>query len=457
MMQFLRLFVAVYCCVCPAFAQSTGNLPSKIYSDTYGDLISRYWSGTPAAGAWITGYGGSQAALWEKSHLTNAVYAYWAITGSPDAAARITAFWTWVKNVEGSTALTTCGTTGTENFALDDTHTNVMLMLESYIVTGDSTALTWAKSAIDCAYARWSDGGVAGCAQASTPAGALWYDNTCAVKPLPANAGIALMTYWYYQLSGNATYRTEAINEDAWIYANLQRYPGQNGSTPGPSAITSLCPYTTNGPYVDGLNWSGINAGSSVPNGATSPCQIAEGGSVTSTAGNMSDSVLMARLYNDPLTSSGAKATYLARLILNSQGMRTYETGFGGPNAGALEGYATCLQTYGDRHQILINDADVGSGWVSYWYVNEVLPLVAGNAGVMTKDVFVRTANSIRSNARNPDGTLAASFLGPNDYASPSGCWYQGGDANAGYTIGQFSVVGPAMVVMFAGMAAQQP
>lgn len=442
----------------PSHAQSMspGNFPAKIYADSYNDLLSRYWTGTAANGNWICCYSATQASLWERAHLNNALYAYWKVTGSSDAATRLAAFWTFTKATFSTTKLQTCGAASAENFALDDTHTNVMLMLESYDVTGDADALTDAKAAINCAYARWADGGVAGCAQSSTPAGALWYNDSCAVKPFPANAGIALMSYFYYQLSGDTTYRTKAITEDTWIYNNLQRYPGTVGSNPGVTAITSLCAYTTNGPYVDGLYWKGIDAGGIAPEGATTPCQIAEGGSVSSTAGNMAESVLLARLYNDVLTSPTDKALYLARLVLTSSGMLTYETGFGGPNAGALNGYSTCLKAYGDRHQIIINDVDVGSVWPAYWYVAEVLPLVADSPGVMTPDVFVRTANVMRANARNPDGSLAASFIGPRDVDTPSGCWYQGGGAAKGYSLGQFSVSGPAMALMFAGMAAQK-
>lgn len=411
MRRLLAAFLLLCCTGASAQIMSPPGGTGALYAGAYNDLIANFWTGSSSSGKWQTDQG-----LWPWALGSLVLYDYYQATGATDATTRIAAEWTYIKATYTAPQLIQCGSATTiygGNLAQDDTAWNVMGFLVYYAVTGDAAALTAAKGSIDCANATWLD---------NVCGGGLYYSVAETAKTI-YQAQFALDEYWYYQLSGDATYRTNAINLDTWIANELGRFPGSFGSY--------------GGVLTDGLYWASISTPgcsyssemqTSVP-GNGGPYRIVEGSSAVMLEGNMAEGVLLARLYNDPLTSPSAKAAYLQRLVLGSQGIKNYEEGYG--SLGDMTcGGGYCVgpacsdwQSY-DRHQVFIDDEDGNvTGVAAYAYAKEVLPLVADSNGVVLGSDFRRTANVIRFQDRFTNGTYGASWNGPN---TNSQCWIAG-------------------------------
>lgn len=389
----------------------------SIGDQAYSDLISRFWYGAATNGYVIDFHGtvyGSPAGnpagaplvpvsghLWQYAQLVNAIYGYWLQTSSSDAANRIQSEWTWIKRFYAAGTDVACGS-GTVNVASDDVAWVAGLFIEIYEVTADSVALSRAKSVLDCAWTRWSDNGTAGCFSASTAGSAIWYDDTCAAKS-SYQGPYALDNYWYYQKSGDTTYRTRAIGIDSWLSANLQR-SGQ----------------TVNGQVFpnDGMYWVAMNANGTI-SGFSNPYGIAPAGSVILLAGDMGEAVLGARLYVDTGTPS-----YLTRLNATAVSDKTYMTVNGG--------------------MISCRDARV-DGWASVMFAREVVPILT-SIGTFSRDGFRATARIVRTQDRSDDQTYAASWNGPINntdiWATQNGLYSQQVEASANAAIWSIAGMG---------------
>ena len=316
--------------------------------------------------------------LWQFAHASNVVYGYWKITGSSDAALRITAEWQWVLGAYAGSEQQ-CGA-GTTNTASDDAAWTTAFLLQAYEVTGDPVALSHAKGLLDCTWARWSDNGTANCYNAAVVGAGIWYDDTCALKSSYQNV-FALDNYWYYQISGDVTYRTRAIDLDAWIASNLQRSGQTKFGTTYPN---------------DGLYWVTLNANGTI-SGTATPYRIQPGSSVVLLAADMAEAVLCARLYADT-----GSAAYLSRAQATARGIRAYQTVASGAAFSA-------------------RDARV-DGWAAVLYAREVAPLVTSDATAFGVSGIAATGTSVMALDRGADNTFSGSWYGP---ANGADVWSQ--------------------------------
>src|SRR5262249_39164745 len=153
---------------------------------------------------------------------------------------------------------------------------------------------------------------------------------------------------WYYQLSGNRTYRDRAISIDDWLFLNLQRR-GQklNGQT-----------YPNDGVYFVGMNKDGSVEGAQFPSLVAQTC------STVMLVGDMSTASLGARLYADTHND-----LYLARLRKTAEGIRAIHSWPG--VAGTVCSNNSSGHTLGALFSA--RDARV-DGWASVFYARHVVP-----------------------------------------------------------------------------------
>ncbi len=151
-----------------ATGAATANigLDASLRADlAYQGFVSRFWIGTQTGGhfaiintnnfgpaanppvetAFQKGY------LWQYAQAWTVPYVYWKVTADPDALARITAEWNWVKANWSSGDMAVCNNVGGQSATtLDDASWAVRGLVELADATGDNTALTYAKAMIDC-------------------------------------------------------------------------------------------------------------------------------------------------------------------------------------------------------------------------------------------------------------------------------------------------------------------
>lgn len=352
---------------------------TSIGQQAYYNSIARFWYGNTTNG-FVTNLAQSAVfgnpsgvplplvagELWQYAQMVNLIYGYWKITGSADAASRVTAQWNYVKVTWTTSQLTSCGV-GNPAAASDDAAWMIGLYLEAYEVTADATALTDAKALLDCAWTRWQDAALGG---------GLWYDDNFD-KKTSYQAAYALDSLWYYQLAADSTYLTRAESIDTWMAATLQR----SGQTVFGQAFPN-----------DGMYWVTITSGQSI-SGFNTPYQIAQTSSVVLQVGDMAMAVLDARLYSITGTPS-----YLTRVNQVAVGFQNYETVSGGVALDARDART--------------------NGWAAVFYAREVVPILT-SSGAFGSASMKATAVAVNANARNSDLTYAGCW---NGAASNSSC-----------------------------------
>ena len=361
----------------PTGANASPPPLAAIAAIAYANSVKTFWTGTPTGGHIVNlaqsgVYGSPMWAplplvigdLWQYAQMVNLHYGYWKITGSADAANRITAEWTFVKANWTFGQLTSCGA-GNPAAASDDAAWIAALYLEAYEVTSDATALTYAKDMLDCAYARWYD--------AATLGGGMWYDDSQNAKS-SYQAAYAFASEWYYEITANTTYLTQAEAIDTWMAATLQRNGQVNPQNSGETYPN------------DGLYWQQINANTTIQGYAT-PYQIAQTSSVVFLTGNMAMAVLDARLY-----AATGTASYLTRMNSVAVGIQKYET---------------------DTSGVALDDRDARTnGWAAWLYALYVVPNLT-SVGAFGDAGLVLTANSIYAHGMNLHGTFCGCWNGP--------------------------------------------
>jgi hypothetical protein len=266
----------------------------------YGEFVQRFWDGSPAAGHLIGKPGEVERVpkgyLWGYAHGINVFYSWWKFgppDGRADAAARIGGVWHWIRTNWTLADVGTCGV-GTTYTAMDDATWSAQGLLEIAEVTGDKTALAYARATLDCAWTRWHDDALGG---------GLWYSDARHGKS-NYQASYALATYIYFQMTGDTVYRDRAVGLENWAAAVLLR----NGQ------VVAGHQYPK-----DGLYWMSVDA-AGMPAGFTHQYTITMTASCAMIEAQMAFAVLQARLF-----AATGNPDYRQRAQMSTEAIAHYE------------------------------------------------------------------------------------------------------------------------------------
>lgn len=365
----------------------------------YGEFIQKYWDGTPTAGH-LTGKRGEmhvpKGYLWGNAQGVNVLYSWWKFgppNGRADAAARIGASWAWMQTNWTLADMGTCGV-GTTNTAMDDATWSAQGMLDIAEVTGDTTALTFARAVLDCAWTRWHD---------DTLGGGLWYSDSRHSKS-NYQGSYALATYIYFQMTGDTAYRDRAIGLENWAAAVLLRN--------GQSVAGHQYP-------KDGLYWMSVDA-AGMPAGFTKPYQISMTASGAMIEAQMAFAVLQARLFG-----ATGNPDYRQRARMVSDAIAQHELVRG--------------------TNIYLNDRDAYvDGFAAPMFANDVVKapnLLTPTQMAEHTGYLQATARSILQNDRGGVGMYGGDWQGPYE-----GVWARHGSGGE-----KFLVTAQAITVAIAG------
>lgn len=285
------------------------------------DLLRDFWDGPAATGHIRPTWGGfgaergalpnARGSLWERAMLVNALFEFYQLTGAPEIAARLRADWSWVRGAFSEAELTECGRRSHANWASDDTGWDTGMFLQAHDITGDPTALRYARLAVGNAYGRWHDAALGG---------GLWYSDERRNKSI-YEAALALAALRLNALTRDSHFLDAAAASEAWMRTALRR--------------------------PDGLYWCETTRKG--PVGLERPRDIHPGGSVTYLGGNMAVGVLEARL-----------AGVLGRPALRQAALET------------ARGVVTLMV---DADGVLIDDRDAwNDGYFAPMWAREVIP-----------------------------------------------------------------------------------
>lgn len=345
-----------------------------------------------------------QGCFWEYVTGVNAIYAYYQVTGSPDAKLRLGAMWRYIQQHWTRELVGRCGV-GTTSTAQDDASWGALGLIELADALEDPLALEWAHALLDCAYERWHD---------LELGGGLWYNDAHREKS-SYQAIYALDCQLFFRLTGNITFRDRAIELERWAATALLRRgqmpPVGNGSVPPPGA---RIPYPD-----DGMYWEGVLPDGTA-NGWERPDDIRMAGSVSFLCGNMAFAALNALLY-----AQTKEAQHLERLVGTGRGMAKLERVAG--------------------RDIFLNDRDAfADGTAAYWYTCLAAPLMP-LVGAANRATINATAASIASHDRSAAGRYGGDWQGP---PNPGGKW-----AAVGSVDSQLRVMAQGVTMLFAAEA----
>ena len=373
------------------------------------DLLAHFWVGPAATGHIQYGCPKRGGCMWEGAQVANALYGWWRITGSADAAARIAAHWAWLKAGHPATDFTTCGRPSEENYALDDTAWDISFMLQAAEVTHDPAALADARGALDCARARWWD---------TEFGGGYHYSDT---EPGKGNYQTVLILdeLEYHRQSGDAAYLARAKQDEAWVASHLLITPEQ--SVVAPAGV---------GLYFNLYRANGCHGGPG-PVGCPYHMRVSNiAQDQTMLVANMAMCVIdtrLAKITGDP--------AYHARAMATAAAIRRTETNAANPYRGALGGI-----------DVLTDDQDANvNAYEAINYALEVVPLLPADGQYADGGVLRATAAAIMANDRRADGLYGGDWQGP-----PDGVWSHHGN-NSGPDRMVVSANAVAMVVAAAG------
>ena len=362
------LFLTLLLCS-PVEAQRANEGLLRNAETAYQDINRRFWMGTASTGHLaiisqdkdVVGSASEIPAqkgwLWQYAEGWNPIYAYWKTTKSSDAKTRLIAEWHWVLRNWSIYDLRKCGEVGGQAATTqDDSSWVAMGLLQLYEATGDARALSYAKEAIDCAYARWHD---------EVTGGGLWYDDRHNEKTgkSVSNGNFALAMLKLYDFTCSAghchkTYLQNAAGIANWAAARLRR--------------------------EDGLYWMSVN-GQGVPNAPQRPNDIAISKSVVALFGNMAFAALDTRLYE--LTKD---TKYRERL---------------GPTANSISRLEA-------RDGVFIDDRDArGNAYAAWDFAHTVVRYLDQSAAM--KKLYADTGQAVVQNDRAADGSYGGDWSGP--------------------------------------------
>lgn len=333
------------------------------------DLLGHWWIGSAQAGqilntqaGYTTNLSDLRGVLWERGMFYVALNDLWHTTGDSNLQQMLASDWRRTESLYTTNQLESCGQDSGINWAVDDAGWSSIMYLDAYDVTGDQTALLCAEGLVTNAFNRWLDNQLGG---------GMWYSDAEQVKSL-YQVAIVLSAFRIYELTGDQTYYTNAMQCYTWMETHLLRS------------------------NIDNLYWCDYNASGSV--GQSRPEQIAETSSVVYLGGNMGMALLHARLYQ--MTGD---TNYLNRAV------RTANAIYNSP----------LLTSKG----IYLNDRDAWTeGTFAGDWAREVLSLPGIDAKHWT--ALWNTADSIYTNART-NGYYGGSWAGPAE--GPDSAWWLNG------------------------------
>lgn len=187
----------------PALAQVAGLGPSQtdsgIAGRAYADLIGLFWRGSAAQGHFAmvsntyTVNGDASEippytdSAWQFAGVVNPVYAWWKLTASADALARLGAEWAFFQKTYPAASLSACGSVGGSTaVTLDDAVFAAIARLQFFDAVADQNALAQAKAIFDCARGRWEDSNLGGTS--------VWYGDVASATGATGAAGQATIT-----------------------------------------------------------------------------------------------------------------------------------------------------------------------------------------------------------------------------------------------------------------------
>ena len=405
----------------PLPARASGNETPDMAMTVYEDMLRLYWRGSPERGHLMKEHQGmeitgEQRMIWAHAQMIFAFEALYNATGGEDVAKRIAAQWAftkstftdanrpwicnqWTRAVNWFARLIKCGKMArpTEtltrpgedpNTAVDDAGWNAMAYMTFYRVTGDEAALDYAGALIRNSYAYWKDGDTAN---------GLWYPH----RPPnhgggPSNrfksvymAALMLAALDYMRYREDEVLMGDTMKLYAWIEENLCRR-GQIKFVLASGGEEQALGCGDNLYFVDYNQEREGRVPFVGPDGAERPCDIKEGGSVSSLFGNMAMGVIHARLYG----------------LTGGEGYRTR----------ALETVAAlnAPDSPYNNNGVYLNDRDAwtNAAFFRQW-VEEVLTL--DGVTQADRDMVTNTARSIHANARVDGGYLGPWWSGPSE------------------------------------------
>lgn len=349
----------------------SGNV--SCFTAALNNLFAHFWTGARDTGhiiptGWTGVVGGSfdgsdwRGSTWPGALFLSVMYTQYLLDPTDAHAQPIRSQWSYLRSRFSDSDFTAVGASSPMNVWLDDTSTNMQMLLEIYAVTHDERALSLAKTALQNGWNHWHN---------DDPrfGGGLWYTDDHTEESLH-QVQYALNAWRVYELTGDQTMLAHSQEVYNWIQTHMW--------------------HTDDVYYMDYGWWSSDNQATDQPHvnwwGGIQEGVIEVSQSYL--AGVMGMDTMHARMYR--LTGD---EQYKTRAIATARGLIKNFVG----NNGAF---------FDDR------DAWANGLHVREWIL-EVYPLLPSDLQQQFKTAFQRTAQGIHANNTTSDGYYGPCWTGP--------------------------------------------